>query len=153
FFPFDAEMIDRVARTEPTLRDMLQQFRHQFDHVVFGSAELNTEPPAPSTGGASRLPAVELPPEVKSFIAVETPAENVPAAIPMDDPPHSALRTPHPEDLWDQEVRSARRKLEPEGALTGATRELQLGLGTFLQVCHEHGVKVGPWRLQHVVGE
>src|SRR5262249_20856608 len=48
---------------------------------------------------------------------------------------------------------SARRKLEPEGALTGATRELQLGLGQFLQVCHEHGVKVGPWRLSHVVGE
>ncbi len=47
----------------------------------------------------------------------------------------------------------ARRQLEPEGALTGATRELQAGLGSFLQVCHEHGVKVGPWRLQHVVGE
>src|SRR4029453_11072109 len=56
-------------------------------------------------------------------------------------------------ELWDQEMRSARRKLEPEGALTGATRELQAGLGAFLQTCHEHGVKVGPWRLQHVVGE
>ncbi|HEY1380527.1 MAG TPA: hypothetical protein VGF55_27245, partial [Gemmataceae bacterium] len=56
-------------------------------------------------------------------------------------------------DLWDQEQRMARRRLEPEGALTGATRELQAGLGAFLQVCHEHGVKVGPWRLQHVVGE
>ena len=50
-------------------------------------------------------------------------------------------------------MRAARRKLEPEGALTGATRELQAGLGAFLQICHEHGVKVGPWRLQHVVGE
>ena len=47
----------------------------------------------------------------------------------------------------------ARRRLEPEGALTGATRELQAGLGAFLQVCHEHGVKVGPWRLRHVVPE
>src|SRR5262249_49488996 len=56
-------------------------------------------------------------------------------------------------ELWDQEQRSARRRLEPEGALTGATRALQAGLGAFLQVCHEHGVKVGPWRLQHVVGE
>src|SRR5207249_6809076 len=56
-------------------------------------------------------------------------------------------------ELWDQEQRSARRKLEPEGALTGATRELQAGLGAFLGVCHEHGVKVGPWRLQHVVAE
>ena len=52
-----------------------------------------------------------------------------------------------------QEMQAARRKLEPEGALTGATRELQAGLGAFLQVCHEHGVKVGPWRLQHVVSE
>ena len=30
---------------------------------------------------------------------------------------------------------------------------MQAGLGAFLQVCHEHGVKVGPWRLQHVVNE
>ena len=56
-------------------------------------------------------------------------------------------------ELWDQEYRAAKRKLEPEGALTGATRELQAALGTFLGTCHEHGVKVGPWRLQHVVAE
>jgi hypothetical protein len=56
-------------------------------------------------------------------------------------------------ELWDQEFRAARRKLEPDGALTGATRELQAGLGAFLSTCHEHGVKVGPWRLQHVVPE
>lgn len=61
---------------------------------------------------------------------------------------HAALA-----ELWDQEQRAARRKLEPEGALTGATRELQAGLGAFLTLCHEHGVKVGPWRLQHVVPE
>ena len=40
-----------------------------------------------------------------------------------------------------QEQRAARRKLEPEGALTGATRELQAGLGAFLAACHENGVK------------
>src|SRR4029077_2257198 len=56
-------------------------------------------------------------------------------------------------ELWEQELRASRRKLEPEGALTGATREIQAGLGSFLQLCHEHGVKVGPWRLQHVVPE
>ncbi len=56
-------------------------------------------------------------------------------------------------ELWQQEQRAARRKLEPEGALTGATRELQAGLGAFLSTCLEHGVKVGPWRLQHVVAE
>src|SRR5262249_14844387 len=54
---------------------------------------------------------------------------------------------------WDQVVQAARQQLEPEGAVTGATRELQAGLGAFLQACHEHGIKVGPWRLQHVVGE
>ncbi len=37
--------------------------------------------------------------------------------------------------------------------MTGATRELQAGLGAFLRICHEHGVKVGPWRLCHVVPE
>src|SRR5258708_12621876 len=70
------------------------------------------------------------------------------------------LRTPETppraiafQEIWDQEMRSARRKLEPEGALTGATREIQAGLGAFLQICHEHGVKVCPWRLQHVVAE
>ena len=37
--------------------------------------------------------------------------------------------------------------------MTGATRGLQSGLGSFLALCHEHGVKVGAWRLQHVVPE
>jgi hypothetical protein len=54
-------------------------------------------------------------------------------------------------ELWQHELQAARAKLEPEGALTGATRELQAGLGAFLQLCHDHGVKVGTWRLQHVV--
>src|SRR5205085_11315621 len=70
--------------------------------------------------------------------------------------PPATMPPSHPSNLsnlWDQEVRSARRKLEPEGALTGATRELQAGLGAFLQLCHEHGVKVGPWRPHHVVPE
>jgi hypothetical protein len=76
---------------------------------------------------------------------------------------HSSLSSPHIRmtneqftswgELWEQTMRDAQQQLEPEGALTGATRELQAGLGAFLQVCHEHGVKVGPWRLQHVVGE
>ena len=40
-FPFTDEQVIRIARTEPTLRDMLQQFRHLFDHVVFGGDERN----------------------------------------------------------------------------------------------------------------
>src|SRR5262249_57568629 len=34
-FPFTPEQIERIAKTEPTLRDMLQQFRHFYDTVVF----------------------------------------------------------------------------------------------------------------------
>ncbi len=34
-FPFTAEQVERIARTEPTLRDMLQQYRHLFDNLVF----------------------------------------------------------------------------------------------------------------------
>ena len=146
-YPFSLEQIERVARTEPTLRDMLQQFRKMFDLAVFDSQ-------APVDIAERATPNNRMPPEetqvvVKSYIEVETPAEAPEAAI--TEPPTLAVASLG--DLWEQEVRSARRKLEPEGALTGATRELQAGLGTFLQICHEHGVKVGPWRLQHVVGE
>jgi hypothetical protein len=144
-FPFTAEQVERVARTEPTLRDMLQQFRAHFDHVAYGpGAEERPAAEAP----ANRLPPVELPPEVKSVMVVESPTP--PPAPALDN---SGRPLPPLGELWEQEVRSARRKLEPEGALTGATRELQAGLGAFLQTCHEHGVKVGPWRLTHVVPE
>ena len=37
--PFNEEQVARIAKTEPTLRDMLQQFRHLFDHVVYGGDE------------------------------------------------------------------------------------------------------------------
>jgi hypothetical protein len=154
-FPFTDEQVERIARTEPTLRDMLQQFRHLFDHVVYGaSEEASRERERPEASLASRRvdpgglprPETALPGEViiKSVTVVETPADP-PSASPVNRP---ALL-----EMWDQEVRAARRRLEPEGALTGATRELQAGLGLFLQVCHEHGVKVGPWRMQHVVPE
>jgi hypothetical protein len=89
---------------------------------------------------------------VKSVFIVEspTPAPTAPPSPPVTlSPGHLVTLS----SSWDQEVRSARRKLEPEGALTGATRELQAGLGAFLRIAHEHGVKVGPWRLQHVVPE
>jgi hypothetical protein len=153
-FPFTDEQVERIARTEPTLRDMLQQFRHLYDSIVFKTSEPPREPAAPVTNPANRLPVEpetvpaesEAPAEpkavVRSVVVVETPAQ----------PPAVAAR-PNPAELWDQEVRSARRKLEPEGALTGATRELQAGLGAFLRIAHEHGVKVGPWRVSHVTPE
>jgi len=155
-FPFTEEQIALVARTEPTLRDMLQQFRHYFDRVVYGTEEDKAAKSQESKANAGTLPAAEeripsisdLPPEVKSVIVVDSS----PAAPTShtDSPVEGAASLAA---LWDQELRAARRKLEPEGSLTGATRELQSGLGALLQLCHEHGVKVGPWRLHHVVGE
>ncbi|HYV38662.1 MAG TPA: hypothetical protein VE988_23460, partial [Gemmataceae bacterium] len=143
-YPFTDDQVLRIARTEPTLRDMLQQFRHLFDHVVYGE----TTGPAydkPEEGKTvvAVPPPVDIPAQVKSVVVVETPVS----------PPRQDGAKPNLQELWEQEIRSARRQLEPEGALTGATRELQAGLGSFLQICHEHGVKVGPWRLQHVVNE
>lgn len=167
-FPFTEEQVERIARTEPTLRDMLQQFRHLFDHVVYGAEAV--EPLTSAAVPANRLPPVEEAPLVKSVVVVETsPLARVePGDIPVAKAMHvapSTLALSEPsqssvlnfqsslQELWEQEMRSARRKLEPEGALTGATRELQAGLGQFLQAAHEHGVKVGAWRLQHVVPE
>ncbi len=138
-YPFNEEQIDRVARTEPTLRDMLQQFRALFDHLVYGT-EVEERAPRTTPSPESRIPGE--PAQVKSVVIVQSPAEvKTPAS-------RTALL-----EAWDQEVRAAQRRLQPEGALTGATRELQAGLGHFLRVCHEHGVKVGPWRLSHVVPE
>jgi hypothetical protein len=237
-FPFGDEQVTRIARTEPTLRDMLQQFRHLFDHVVYGPDDVASErrgvsppvevspalpagrfdvsaemaaPPEPTApvGPTDRVAALmlqadvppPLPVNFKQVDVVETPADppaesvavtpemppplpapdDVPMAVAVESEPapvaaieqgadaprspdHEPAAAPVPSavaktspaalvELWEQECRAARRKLEPEGALTGATRELQAGLGAFLSVCHEHGVKVGPWRLQHVVNE
>src|SRR5581483_10606157 len=80
-FPFNEEQIALVARTEPTLRDMLQQFRHQFDRVVYGnSTDKETERQADkdTTENPSEvcLPDIELPPEVKSVIVVQSNANS-----------------------------------------------------------------------------
>jgi hypothetical protein len=201
--PFAEDEVARVAATEPTLRDMLQQFRHLFDHVVYGPDDVQTGPranrvtqlvdetgprmPVNRIADTPALPAAPLPGPVldrgtlsrlaellgheeddtpveyqlRTVEVVQTPGEPV-ATTPPPEPatplieasPRSSA-VPHATlvELWDQEQRAARRKLEPEGALTGATRELQAGLGAFLAACHENGVKVGPWRLQHVVPE
>ncbi len=171
-FPFTDEQVQRIARTEPTLRDALQQFRHLFDRLVYGSpsgdgGDKETRKPGDKETEGNRLAAVDVPVAIKSVVVVESPAnqpakevvEPAPArganAIPSA-PARGAHATPLASptvELWEQEMRAARRKLEPEGSLTGATRELQAGLGQFLKICHEHGVKVGPWRLQHVVEE
>lgn len=183
-YPFTDEQIARVAKTEPTLRDMLQQFRHLFDSTVYGNGTVTMVEQDPPT--VKDLPAPsELPAQVKSVVRVETPANpefppvaeriatqeaidlglwpapEVKAVAPMLTPvkpeqPEAAVAVvPRPNmlELWKEEVASARAKLSPEGALTGASRELQTGLGSLLAICHDHGVKIGPWRLTHVVQE
>jgi hypothetical protein len=99
---------------------------------------------------------------IKSVAVVETTAGSVVDLSPAstDLPPayfppsrSSSISFETLSELWELEFRAARRRLEPDGALTGATREVQAALGTFLATCHEHGVKVGPWRLPHVVPE
>jgi hypothetical protein len=150
--PFTDEQILQVARTEPTLRDMLQQFRQLFDHLVYGEVQkaaydvdttnvTTTILPSPSGRGAEGTP-----PAVKSALIVEVPAQS--PALPRASADAFDLA-----GMWTQALADAKAKLEPEGSLTGATRELQAGLGALLAICHEHGVKVGPWRLQHVVAD
>lgn len=144
-YPFTDDQVQQIARTEPTLRDMLQQFRRLFDHVVFGEvqkAAFDAETPTVTT---TVLPPGDMPASVKSAIVVEVPAQTT--------LPRASAETFDLRGLWAQSLNEANAKLAPEGSLTGATRELQAGLGAFLQICHEHGVKVGPWRLQHVVAD
>jgi hypothetical protein len=150
-FPFADEQVNRIARTEPTLRDMLQQFRHLYDHIVYGAVD--EERGAWNGERAKTGESVAI----KSVIVVESDdsaTAGSPSAAGSQVPrtPLGAMQATVSE-LWEQETKAARQKLEPEGAMTGATRELQAGLGEFLKLCHEHGVKVGPWRLKHVVGE
>lgn len=170
-YPFTEEQIAQAAQTEPTLRDMLQQFRHLYDHMVseeYGSTRIETTSnllsnsfvdddvvpllpdtqPTPEAGPTSR---------VSALLGIETQFQVKSAEILTAEP---AVESTRPglspaamADMWETEYRAARRKLEPDGALTGASRELQAALGSFLTACHEHGVKVGPWRLQHVVPE
>jgi hypothetical protein len=161
-FPFTEEQVRRIATTEPTLRDMLQQCRHLFDHIVYGQDAWNSPANRLTDSLAVDIPTAEIPvnrlptdpaaePVMLENVAlksVEIIHEEDPAALNG-----GTLTTSGMIELWSQEQRSALRKLMPDGALTGATREIQAGLGAFLQACHEHGVKVGPWRLQHVVPE
>src|SRR5262249_49786775 len=106
-FPFTPEQVDRVARTEPTLRDMLQQFRHLFDHLVYGRHGPEEERPAerpaarpPGEGEAAPSPEARLPaeetPVIKSVVVVETPAgEMRPAECGMrNEEPASAPADP-----------------------------------------------------------
>ena len=132
--------------------------RWQGDRVTEENGRAVASPvETPPALAANRLPADEPTPVVKSVTIVQSPpSAQTNGTAHEKTPPSVALSRTHLatlSDSWEQEMLAARRKLEPEGALTGATRELQAGLGAFLQICHEHGVKVGPWRLQHVVGE
>jgi hypothetical protein len=156
-FPFNEEQVRRIAVTEPTLRDMLQQCRHLFDHVVYANSESLSNRLFDDVPMA-QIPVSPMPAPVESVMPENVTVKSVEIihveAATTDTATIAGAMTPaNMLELWTQEQRAAMRKLMPDGALTGATREIQAGLGAFLQACHEHGVKVGPWRLQHVVPE
>ncbi|HKB03938.1 MAG TPA: hypothetical protein VKD90_17075 [Gemmataceae bacterium] len=159
-FPFTDEQVRRIALTEPTLRDMLQQCRHLFDHIVYGNDSWTIS--SNRLTEVEEIPTAEIPPSRlplesgRPSLLTEQIALKSVEIIRAEDPVESATGALTPAgmtELWAQEQRAALRKLMPDGALTGAGREIQAGLGAFLRACHENGVKVGPWRLQHVVPE
>src|SRR5262249_45918964 len=99
-FPFTDEQITRVAQTEPTLRERLQQFRHLFDRVTFDSegrgargegAGLDDEPrdidrvtsigPRGEVRGALANDDVASGYTVKSVAVVEVPASDPTSAL------------------------------------------------------------------------
>ena len=190
FYPFTLEQIDRIARTEPTLRDMLQQFRHFFDKIVYGAeSESINEISTSSSGQTSsvgyhvdsvelEVPQDQLPEGVRSMVILDTTPEghmgkesqiekaeqrnsleisgefkNESTAELKEEKRIQELQPEALSQLWAQEFSLAKEQLSPEGALAGATKELQAGLGSLLHLCHDQGIKVGPWRLQHVVSE
>src|SRR5262249_17262259 len=120
-FPFNDEQVLRIARTEPTLRDMLQQFRHLFDHVVYGESATAAAEVTPRLPDSRRLPADELPPVIKSVTIVETPAdqttgnttvtEHPVAPSPRDRVAAESMAVPNLPELWEQELNAALRKL------------------------------------------
>ena len=69
-FPFNEEQVQRVAKAEPTLRDMLQQFRQMFDRLVYEAAP----PMLTETTLSARLSMPEMPAAVKSVVVLESPA-------------------------------------------------------------------------------
>ena len=79
-FPFTPEQVTQIARTEPTLRDMLQQFRQLFDHLVYGEVqktayETTSEPAAQARRiylRPIRLPAEPMPVSARPAVILES---------------------------------------------------------------------------------
>lgn len=176
YYPFTSEQVDRIARTEPTLRDMLQQFRHLFDKIVYEAESENSIEGIPSVSNsifstgvgyhtdpvALEVPKEELPAYIKSMVILNNTngdldssdkVKHESVAAKQMEQRSQELQPLALEQLWEKEFLSAREQLTPEGAMGGATKELQAGLGCLLHLCHDQGIKVGPWRLQHVVSE
>src|SRR5206468_11702040 len=79
--PFNEEQVQRVAKAEPTLRDMLQQFRQMFDRLVYEAAPpMLTEAPL-----SARVSMPELPAAVKSVIVLESTADTWTAPQPQSN--------------------------------------------------------------------
>ena len=162
-FPLEATQVERVAKTESTLRDMLQQYRAIFDSVVYGAPEPEIPvsidlKPQESPISVNRLQnhfesQEDSPDSNKGYLLKSVVEISVNSAPSSNIEP--AKNNPRLEanlaDIWEIELASAKRQLSPEGSLCGATREIHNGLGFLLRLANEHGIRVGPWRLQHVV--
>src|SRR5439155_27082328 len=85
-YPFTDDQVVRVARTEATLRDMLQQCRHLFDHLVYGNDDRPETAPGKADGpkaGPSGEPLdmdsfTTAAQNVKSTVVAETREETLP---------------------------------------------------------------------------
>src|SRR5262249_19035097 len=113
--PFTEEQVLRIARTEPTLRDMVQQFRQLYDHVVYGKEE-EEGARGPEASTTVVPPASVGVPAVKSVVVVETPPIPPPSLRPPEAAPieNRKSKIENPAEVWEQEVRAAGRKLEPD---------------------------------------
>ena len=98
-FPFTDEQVLRIARTEPTLRDMLQQFRHLFDHVVYG----------PDDGGPTPHRRADASPEPTS-----SPVYAGGHAGPDATPARQATWSPPPVTIKSVAIVECRRTGEPD---------------------------------------
>ncbi len=119
-YPFTEEQVQQVARTEPTLRDMLQQFRQLFDHLVYGVVQKAAYDTDAVTTTNVTPSAAELP--IKSAIVVEVPAKT---ALPRASA--DAFDLP---GMWEQALAEAQTKLRAGGIVDGGDARIASGAGS-----------------------
>src|SRR5262249_11515502 len=103
-YPFTEDQVEGIARAQPTLRDMLQQFRQLFDHLVFGEVQKAAFDVETTTTHLAPV-AQGIPGPVKSVVVVEVPTKS--PALPRASADEFDLR-----GMWEQALADAKTKLE-----------------------------------------